>query len=721
MKSRKSPARAALAAFLAFLMAAACLVPASAAQKISNPGNFSGIDGIDANPDVGLHNSYAWCTEVFSQADADYLWVGMNRDMGSFLVANSADLAGGDMMLELAGMPPMDLADRKGKIYRQKCADNDAEWELMYENPAISGWRRMVVFNGDLYVWAGMTNLSAATPQYFYSIIVRFKADFQPGDTPEIVFWDTVPFDGSTPEYFRSATILDGKLYVGTFDCKIFVTDGTGMSNQTPLPPAQAPDNYAARHAGWELLLDLTTDPLFETAANSGYVYIRDSIWDMIGFNGALYVFAINLGFRVYKVDAESKAVQIIVGDNAAAKYPSGMGVTRNMSASGFLSASFGKEYVYISTYANGPGVIGNLGLGDMDRVLNEQFCPAQMYRFDADDNWEVIVADTEGMFAPKDKASNVLPRVGNQRAGFYTGAGAFNPSMNQYVWWMAEYDGKMYASTWDLGVFKKDNLPIFLLINTIVGTLGEEGPAIVEALLPYAFGPGTSIFTIIGNVIKTLPVTFKIIRLMFQQGVIRELVPLLIDAAKMLFNFKNPAGFDLFVSEDGKNFSPVTVNGFGNQENYGGRVLLPSKYGMFVCTANPFGGGQVWRLDDIKPALTINAPARIEVEAGEAAKVSVQALALPAGASPVLAEVTGGVAEASLIKRSEATIYDYNNSISLSSILKRYTETFTIDEYNSEMYDIQITGLAPGTETLTFEVSCGGITAACAIEVTVS
>jgi len=413
--------------------------------------------------------------------------------------------------------------------------------------------------------------------------------------------------------------------------------------------------------------------------------------------------------------------VQIIVGDNAAAKYPSGMGINRNMSASGFRSSSFGKEYIYISTYANGPGVIGNMGLGDMDRVLNEQFCPSQMFRFDADDNWEVIVADTEGLFAPKDKAGNVLPRIGNQRSGFYPGAGAFNPSMNQYIWWMAEYDGKMYATTWDLGVFKKDNLPIFLLINTIIGRLGEEGPAIVEALLPYAFGPGTSIFTIAGNIFKTLPVAFKMARLVFQQGLVRELVPLLLDAARMLFNFKNPAGFDLFVSEDGKNFSPVTVNGFGNQENYGGRVLLPSKYGMFVCTANPFGGGQVWHLDDIKPALTINAPAGIQLEAGETAKVSVQALGLPADVLLVLTQAAGGVAEASLAKRSETTIYDYSNTIGLSPILKRYTETFTMDEYNSEMYDIQITGLAPGTETLTFEVSCARVTATCTIEVTVS
>jgi hypothetical protein len=44
------------------------------AQKISGGGVRGGIDGIDADPDVGIHNSYAWCSEVFEQ-DEDAAWL----------------------------------------------------------------------------------------------------------------------------------------------------------------------------------------------------------------------------------------------------------------------------------------------------------------------------------------------------------------------------------------------------------------------------------------------------------------------------------------------------------------------------------------------------------------------------------------------------------------------------------------------------------------------
>jgi len=723
VEKRKHPARAALAAVLAIVVGATCLiVPATAAQKISNPGNFSGIDGIDYDPDVGIHNSYAWCTEVFEQADADYLWVGMNRDFGAFLVGNSADdLVGGDTLLEIAGIPATD-ADKQGKIYRQKCADNDAEWELMYENPAISGWRRMIIFNGDLYVFAGLTNLSPTTLNFCYSIILRFRPDFEPGDKPEVVFWRYVPIGGAAPEYFRSAAILDGKLYVGTYDCKVFVTDGEGLtdlSEATPWPPP-FPPQPPTMAPGWSLFKDLPTDvDVFESAGDTGFAYIRDTIWDMIGFNGYLYVFAIHLGFRVYKIDPSTGDMEVIVGGSESAKYPPGMGIPKNMSCSGYLSTAFGKDYVYISTFANGPGVIGNMGIGDMDKALNQVFCPSQMYRFDENDDWEVIVADTAGEFAPKDKAGNVIPRIGNQRSGFYPGCEVINPALNQYIWWMAEYDGKIYATTWDLSVFKRDFLSFFFLINMNVFSLKASDPeaheSIMQELLPMRFTMDTPLLEIISIGLKSIPVTLKTLVLMIKYRVFADLIPLWIDAIRVLFNFKNPGGFDLFVSEDGVNFEPVTVNGLGNEENYGGRVLLPSKYGLFLCTANPFGGGQVWRMDDIKPALTFNAPASIPAGSGPVT-VSLQAMALGLAVDVPVLTVTGDNAEAALVARSDTIIYDYNNCISLSPILKRYNERYTMDEYNSEMFDIVLTDLTPGT--LTLKVSYQGITATCTIEV---
>jgi hypothetical protein len=48
--------------------------------------------------------------------------------------------------------------------------------------------------------------------------------------------------------------------------------------------------------------------------------------------------------------------------------------------------------------------------------------------------------------------------------------------------------------------------------------------------------------------------------------------------------------GFDLFRSQDGVHWSPVTTSGFGNPYNFGARTLLGTPHGLFVGTANPFG-----------------------------------------------------------------------------------------------------------------------------------
>ena len=48
--------------------------------------------------------------------------------------------------------------------------------------------------------------------------------------------------------------------------------------------------------------------------------------------------------------------------------------------------------------------------------------------------------------------------------------------------------------------------------------------------------------------------------------------------------------GFHLWRTRDGTRWSPVTINGFGNRYNYGGRTLVSTPSGLFVGTANPFG-----------------------------------------------------------------------------------------------------------------------------------
>ncbi len=64
-----------------------------------------------------------------------------------------------------------------------------------------------------------------------------------------------------------------------------------------------------------------------------------------------------------------------------------------------------------------------------------------------------------------------------------------------------------------------------------------------------------------------------------------------------------NDMGCSVYRTSDGVNFTPVTTNGFNDKYNYGLRSFLSSANGLFMGTANPFYGAQLWRLGDIAPA----------------------------------------------------------------------------------------------------------------------
>ena len=55
--------------------------------------------------------------------------------------------------------------------------------------------------------------------------------------------------------------------------------------------------------------------------------------------------------------------------------------------------------------------------------------------------------------------------------------------------------------------------------------------------------------------------------------------------------------GFDLLVSNDGVNFDAITRDGFGDGANHGLRTICSTDQGVFLGTANPYYGTQLWRL----------------------------------------------------------------------------------------------------------------------------
>lgn len=501
-------------------------------ERTSNPTAVSGqADGLAPGGD--RHNSYAWAMGTLSQPDGDYLYVGSNRDLiynilRGFFIYNTdlepeqfnpliTTLLQGDIAI------PDDPPDNQGRVFRYKL-DGTKPWEEV--------WRGNYAYRGAV----NFTDSSGETALYMVTTqnpgrVLKFTENFQPGDTPVEVFRVTATSGlGVLEGPLRGMTIHNNELYISTFNNRIY---------KTALPQQQTaliPGNTATYNAtvGWTRI-DGDAIPTGDGA-----------IWQILSFNNYLYAFIAGTGFRVYKGSpgvANGWTWQKIVGDGAP--YPAGMGDPYNNST----ATRVFKGHVYV-------GSMSEVHLSFMTGTFSlDKIKGGQIYRFDANDRWELIIGDLD-----RHPAGVFDRRIGNYGAGFFnlsarqrllltgTPFQDANLSFNQYIWWLEEHRGKLYATTFDISIFLK------YITAENMEYLGMEA-----------------------DDIKTIT-----------------------DALAMLELIKeNPAGFDLYSSSDGVNWSPVTIDGFGDPYNYGGRTMKSTDQGLFIGTANPFYGCQVWRLDE--------------------------------------------------------------------------------------------------------------------------
>ncbi|MEI6100660.1 MAG: hypothetical protein WCP73_02370 [Eubacteriales bacterium] len=168
--------------------------------------------------------------------------------------------------------------------------------------------------------------------------------------------------------------------------------------------------------------------------------------------------------------------------------------------------------------------------------------------RIDKRDNWELIVGGN-----PLISLSDSKPEE-KCRAGIGSG---FNNPFNVYAWQIQEFQGKLLISTFD------DSSNMGVILTTLLTN-----------------------------------------RVALAQLIGEEITELLIDVygavVEILRAIRYPIGFDLYVSNDGVSFNSIFLNGLKNPNNYGGRILYPGGYrSLYVGTANPFQGCEVWKACD--------------------------------------------------------------------------------------------------------------------------
>ena len=249
----------------------------------------------------------------------------------------------------------------------------------------------------------------------------------------------------------RGMCVYNGKLVI----TNVFADATTGESGATILASSNPSEGFT---------VIASQRDLFDYPA---YTY-RDSIyggsvWDMVEYNGHLYV-SICTGTEENAPDDNTmQSFAIVRGDEKAdgtftwtpligdqekdgARYTFGIDPERTRSGAANLIVY--KDHLYIGEYNDeqiamerilfnktGEGSDGSLGGVDCSFVNANLEQSVNLYRMDKDENIELLVGDATTMF-PNGGISGI-------------GSG-FGHNENQYIWRMEVYDGKLYIGTFD-------------------------------------------------------------------------------------------------------------------------------------------------------------------------------------------------------------------------------------------------------------------------------
>lgn len=171
----------------------------------------------------------------------------------------------------------------------------------------------------------------------------------------------------------------------------------------------------------------------------------------------------------------------------------------------------------------------------------------AEIIRLDRDDNWNIIVGGPV--------LNGTEPETGTRNhplSGFANGF--FNP-YNLYMWQMKVYNDELFVGTYDSSSAVEPTYELLLKNKELLSQIMDE-----------------------------------------------ELINIIILFVKLqvaiLSEMRRKIGFDFYITEDGINYKIIDTSGFNDPQNYGIRnIFISDDNTMYIGTANPFSGCQVYKL----------------------------------------------------------------------------------------------------------------------------
>ena len=177
------------------------------------------------------------------------------------------------------------------------------------------------------------------------------------------------------------------------------------------------------------------------------------AIWDMVGFNGRLYITVVTgrsgskQSFALFRGEQGSDgkwAYTLLVGDpDDGARYEYGFGADR----SGAANLVVYKDHLYIGGYNDPMVALPDAFDFKFESLYEDLSSPVNLWRMDADENFELVAGESGNKYFG-DPVGTIDGET--MRAGLGSDSD-MSRHLNQYVWRMQAYDGRMYAGTFDI------------------------------------------------------------------------------------------------------------------------------------------------------------------------------------------------------------------------------------------------------------------------------
>ena len=594
-------------------------------EKISNPNAGEGkADGLVDGGD--RETSYSWAMAARGQ----YLYIGTNRNIignvaNTFVSAMTSAGVTEDAAWKLINSMtnneiPRPTTQNGGEIF--KCNMETGDIEKIYTAEAGVAFRMATEFEGNLY-FASYSS-TAGADNYIYKI----------DENDDI----TVAFTSSNGTSLRASCVYDNSLLFGGVDARIELNEGDEECQKLAILKKDANDDTQ-----WDRIADYKD---FKDYATDSAVFssVTSPIWDICTYDGYVYATIPNtvgiVMFKGHPAEGDEPANEYgwywteVIGKNNE---------VNNIGLADSPDGYTGDESGLITIAATPFEFNGKLYLMNFDNTITaevsaltglvSELAQQDVKPSDYLKDMYITLQHPQKLWCYDNETGKF-----NEVEGF---AQYMENNCIEYVWRAETYHDELYITTMDSAVLYNyitnlkaayfsdlteedidnligkidDLLPMLdnfsgmiqnseeikeMLVN-LQGmleeykTVGDDSKAFYEFVIKYedVINQMATLGTENSSLLEMAGAEFQEL----YNKVDWEGLKMYSYIAKTIDN--DTWGFDLLKTADGENFELVTDSGFNDKYNYGGRSILATDYGLFVGTANPFYGTQLWKITD--------------------------------------------------------------------------------------------------------------------------